>query len=162
LKATSRTQRLLLVESATLLGIVSTLLTWLVGRGPPCFSPPYFDMIVCLPGARRGFPLVWVTEVDWPGRCAGGFVCPPIMELTVDWFGLAVDLLFWTLLFVLLLGLWWGWHHRRTCRENSEACDQEYDETSTMPDGDQAHALLGPRTNLISRASHIRQGRGES
>jgi hypothetical protein len=141
LKATGRTQTLLLAESALLLGIVSTLLTWFMGRGPPCFGPPYVDMIVCLPGARRGFPLVWVTEVNWPGRCASGFVCPSIVELTVDWFGLAVDLLFWTLLFVLLLGLLWGWHLRRKCRD-SEGYDQEHDEMSRMPDGDQA-TLLG-------------------
>ena len=96
---------LALIESAALLGILSTLLTWFVGRGQPCYVPPYVDMIVCLPGLRRGFPLVWVTEVDWPGRCTGGFVCPPIIELTVDWFGLTIDLLAWILLFAAILGL---------------------------------------------------------
>ena len=101
---TDRIRALALIESAALLGILSTLLTWFVGRGQPCYGPPYFDIIVCLPGLRRGFPLVWVTEVDWP--CRGGFVCPPIIDLRVDWFGLAVDLLFWTLLFALLFGLW--------------------------------------------------------
>jgi hypothetical protein len=93
------------------------ILIWFVGRGPPCFGPSYVDMTVCLPGVRRGFPLVWVTQVDWPGRCAGGFVCPSIVEDTVDWFGLTVDLLFWTLLFVLLLGLLLDWHPRRKRRE---------------------------------------------
>jgi len=115
LKAIGHAQKMVLVESAALLGIVSTLLTWFVGRGQPCFSPSYVDIIYCLPGLRRGFPLVWVTEVDWPLRhCPDWcFVYRPIVELTVDWFGLAVDLLFWTLLFALLFGLWWDWHVRR-------------------------------------------------
>jgi hypothetical protein len=103
MQATGRAQRLLLVESATLLGIMSTLLTWFVGRGQPCFSPSYVDIIYCLPGLRRGFPFVWVTEVDWPGHCPDGFVCPSIAEFTVDWYGLGVDFLFWSMLFAVLL-----------------------------------------------------------
>jgi hypothetical protein len=121
LRVTGRTQKLLVLESATLLGTASTLLTWFVGRGQPCFGPPYSDIIVCPPGLRRGFPLVWVTEVDWPGLCTHGFVCPSVIELTVDWFGLAINLLFWTLLYALPLGLWWDWHVSRhgTVEENS-------------------------------------------
>jgi len=103
---TDRLRRLALLEAAALLGITSTLLTWFVGRGQPCYGPPYVDIIVCLPGLRRGFPLVWVTEVDWLSQCPfPSFICRPIVELTVDWFGVAVDILFWTLLFALLLTL---------------------------------------------------------
>ena len=106
MNSTDRLRRLALLEAAALLGITSTLLTWFVGRGQPCYVPPYVDIIVCLPGLRRGFPLVWVTEVDWPGQCSfPSFICPPIVELTVDWFGVAVNILFWTLLFALLLTL---------------------------------------------------------
>jgi len=114
LKATGRTQRLLLLESATLLGIVSTLLTWLVFRVEPLPCP--FLYFGCCPATvvHRGFPLAWVTQIDWLGHCRDWmFVCPPITQLTVDWFGLAVDLLFWTLLFALLLGLWWDLRVRR-------------------------------------------------
>lgn len=104
MNAIGRVRGLAVLESAMLFGILSTLLTWFVGRTGPCYSPPYSDIIVCPPGIHRGFPLAWVTDVDWPGHqpCLG-LVCPT--ELKVDWFGLAIDLLFWTFLFALLLTL---------------------------------------------------------
>lgn len=49
---------------------------------------------------------MWVTQVDWPGHCPDWyFVYPPMTQLTVEWFGLTVDLLFWTFLFALILAL---------------------------------------------------------
>ena len=118
MKVEERIRALALIESATLLGILSTLLTWFVSRVEP-FPCILLYMDRCpVALVHRGLPLAWMTQVDWPKICPQDWVffCPQIIILMVDWFGLAVDLLFWTLLFVLLLGLlglWWRWHVRR-------------------------------------------------
>ena len=107
MKATGRTQKLLLVESAALLGIVSTLLTWFAYRVEafPCILL-YMDRCpVAL--VHRGLPLAWMTQVDWPKICPQDWVffCPQIIILKVDWFALTIDLLAWILLFAAILAL---------------------------------------------------------
>jgi hypothetical protein len=105
MKESDGIRKLALLESATLIGIVSTLLTWFVSRvvGVRC---PFVHEFGSCPSTivYRGYPLTWATEFHWM-RCRPGwiFVCPPIVEPRVEWFGLVADLVFWTFLFVLLL-----------------------------------------------------------
>ena len=95
------------MESAALLGIVSTLLTWFAYRVEafPCILL-YMDRCpVAL--VHRGLPLAWMTQVDWPKICPQDWVffCPQIVILMVDWFALTIDLLAWILLFAAILAL---------------------------------------------------------
>jgi hypothetical protein len=71
LRVTGRTQRLLLVESATLLGIMSTLFTWFVYRVEDYARPLEQPYDRPRPILDRGFPLVSMIEADWPRHCPG-------------------------------------------------------------------------------------------